>query len=124
MTLNDKAIRKTAYLWGKIFAVAEKTEIRINNYTDCSDTQPIRRKLTLSCEYPERHFPLVVRAAMSNLSKLERYNYDESEALNYRLSELINEFTIGDENVHPLPKHLGIEQQGEFWAGYYMEMRD
>lgn len=100
----DSENRDVAYLLGRLFAILEKTQHDALGKTN----RTIRDSYISSASAtPKAVFPNLLRLAQAHIKKADNGGYD---------AHLIEGVM---QHINGFPGHLSIEQQGQFFIGYY-----
>ena len=109
--------QNTGYQLGRLFAVCEWVqEVAIGSNINAS----IRDKyFGAASATPASVFPLIVRGAQSHLAKARKNRPGSYKLIERYLNEIFGQFTpeTGAEAIWP--RHLRLQDQGEFAIGYY-----
>ncbi|ERI04266.1 type I-C CRISPR-associated protein Cas8c/Csd1 [Atopobium sp. oral taxon 810] len=121
MSLNREN-NSIGYLLGRLFAVMEKAqEDAVKPDTDDELNATIRDKYIGSASVtPARVMPTLMHGCQNHLSILRK----KRPGLNYILERELDEIVGGKLSDEPYPRTLSMEEQGEFFIGYYQERRE
>lgn len=102
------------YLLGRLFAVMERAQSGALGNTNAT----IRDKYIGSASVtPARVMPTLMHGCQNHLSNLRK----KSPGLNAILEKELDEIAGRELSDNPYPKTLSMEDQGEFFIGYYQE---
>lgn len=108
VALNEEN-KDTAYLLGRLFAVLEKTQ---QDAADGKLNSTIKDKyFSTACSCPATVFPVLLSLAQNHISKADYGRKDDNE-----IGKIINQF-----EAEKFPRHLTLDEQGEFMIGYYQQ---
>ena len=109
--LNEKR-RSTAYSLGRAFSIMECAQEQANGVSRLA-----ARYLDSACSTPATVFPVLFKLCSAHFEKLGRDKPGMAVWLRRQLLEI-----VGEENMVPeLPKHLDLQEQGDFFLGYYQQ---
>ena len=112
MGLNEDC-NDAAYVLGRLFSVLEAIQKEANP----SITSTIRdRYFNSACATPAVVFPVLIKLKNSHIKKLERDKGGAKVYYEKQLTELMGKLAN-------YPKHLSLEQQGNFILGYYHQQQ-
>ena len=107
----------TGYLIGRLFAVMERAQSAALGITNVT----IRDKYIGSASVtPARVMPTLMHGCQNHLGALRKKNPGMSVVLERELDEIVGRKFSDD----PYPATLSMEEQGEFFVGYYQERVD
>jgi CRISPR-associated protein Csd1 len=101
VSLNENS-SSVPYQLGRLFAVLEKAQLEASNINTIKD-----RYFTSASATPASVFPVLLKLSLHHTAKGERTIYFEK--LKGTILQMVDEF----------PKHLSLDEQGEFILGYY-----
>lgn len=101
VSLNENS-SSTPYQLGRLFAVLEKAQLEASNINTIKD-----RYFTSASATPASVFPVLLKLSLHHTAKGDRTIYFEK--LKGTILQMVDEF----------PKHLSLDEQGEFILGYY-----
>jgi CRISPR-associated protein Csd1 len=101
VSLNENS-SSIPYQLGRLFAVLEKAQLEASNINTIKD-----RYFTSASATPASVFPVLLKLSLHHTAKGERTIYFEK--LKGTILQMVDEF----------PKHLSLDEQGEFILGYY-----
>lgn len=101
VSLNENSL-STPYQLGRLFAVLEKTQKEALGITTIKD-----RYFTSASATPASVFPVMMKLSLHHTAKAEWGNSLENQK-----GQILNK-------VDEFPKHLSLDEQGEFILGYY-----
>lgn len=101
VSLNENS-SSIPYQLGRLFAVLEKAQLEASNINTIKD-----RYFTSASATPASVFPVLLKLSLHHTAKGDRTIYFEK--LKGSILQMVNEF----------PKHLSLDEQGEFILGYY-----
>lgn len=116
MALNRENTH-TGYLLGRLFAVMERAQSAALGTTNAT----IRDKYIGSASVtPARVMPTLMHGCQNHLSELRKKNPGLNVLLEKELDEIVGKM-LSDKSY---PSTLSMEEQGEFFVGYYQERVD
>lgn len=101
VSLNENS-SSIPYQLGRLFAVLEKAQLEASNINTIKD-----RYFTSASSTPASVFPVLLKLSLHHTAKGDRTIYFEK--LKGTILQMVDEF----------PKHLSLDEQGEFILGYY-----
>ncbi|WP_373844793.1 type I-C CRISPR-associated protein Cas8c/Csd1 [Clostridium sp.] len=101
VSLNENS-SSIPYQLGRLFAVLEKAQLEASNINTIKD-----RYFTSASATPASVFPVLLKLSLHHTAKGDRTIYFEK--LKGTILQMVDEF----------PKHLSLDEQGEFILGYY-----
>ncbi|AWK52121.1 type I-C CRISPR-associated protein Cas8c/Csd1 [Clostridium beijerinckii] len=101
VSLNENS-SSIPYQLGRLFAVLEKAQLEANGINTIKD-----RYFTSASATPASVFPVLLKLSLHHTAKGDRTIYFEK--LKGAILQMVDEF----------PKHLSLDEQGEFILGYY-----
>ncbi len=114
----NEASKSVPYTLGRLFAVLETVQEKANPgiNTTIKDRYYISASST-----PAVIFPLLNRLAISHLKKIGRDKPGLRIYYEQMITELMGKIEMSDQ---PIPKRLGLEEQGIFNIGYYHQTQE
>lgn len=106
------------YLLGRLFAVMERAQSGGIGDTNATIRD---RYIGAAASTPARVFPQLFHGLQNSLTAARKRNMGLSVILERELDEIVGEKLSGGE---ALPTTLDLEDQGEFYIGYYQERTD
>lgn len=119
----NKEETNPAYLFGRLFAVLEKTqEESAKGETKKTLNRTVKDSFYASASVtPDVVFPRMIRLNMFHLSKLKKQEGKEGLAIKY---EKLIGIILDNIKMHPNPRVLNLMEQGIFALGYYHQKQD
>lgn len=117
MALN-RDNENTGYLLGRLFAVMERAQSAGIGETGATIRD---RYIGAAASTPARVFPQLFHGLQNSLTAARKRNTGLSVILERELDEIVGTKLSGGGG---LPATLDLEEQGEFYIGYYQERTD
>lgn len=115
VSLNEESKDK-AYVLGRLFAVLEHLQESANPGVNSTIKD---RYFNSACTSPSLIFPVLLKLANYHLRKIE----EEKGKQVYFEKQIGGIEDKLEMNEHPIPMHLGLEEQGKFILGYYHQVQ-
>jgi CRISPR-associated protein Csd1 len=115
VSLNEESKDK-AYVLGRLFAVLEHLQESANPGVNSTIKD---RYFNSACTSPSLIFPVLLKLANHHLRKIE-VEKGKQVYFEKHIGEIEDKLEM---NEHPIPMHLGLEEQGKFILGYYHQVQ-
>jgi len=110
--LNEES-SNVPYVLGRLFSVLEAVQEAANPGIKSTIKE---RYFNSAASTPSTIFPVLHKLSNSHLKKIEKDRVGLKKYYSQQIGELMNKIVMSD---NPMPKRMGLEEQGIFILGYY-----
>lgn len=110
--LNEES-SNVPYVLGRLFSVLESVQEAVNPGIKSTIKD---RYFNSAASTPSTIFPVLLKLSNSHLKKIEKDKTGLKVYYSQQIGELMDKIVM---NETPIPKRLGLEEQGVFMLGYY-----